>query len=95
MSQKIMVSAAASWNGVTSFVNPALTKVTGAYYKNHMKKPMLPACRNLYPVNYFYYIHDGARSHISKTVQPLERGSWTLLRYQGPMATLLPRLKSA
>ena len=40
----------------------------------------------MYPVNNFYYIHDVARSHISKTVQLLERGSRTSLRYQGPMA---------
>ena len=56
---------------------------------------MLPACRKLYPANDFYYIHDEAQSHISKTIQLLERGSRTSLRYQGPMATLLPRLKSA
>ena len=54
------------------FVNPALTKVTGAYYKDHLKKQMLPACRKLYPANDFYYINGGARSHISKTVQLLE-----------------------
>ena len=69
--------------------------VTGTYYKKHLKKKMLPAFRKLYPANDFYYIHDGARSNISKTVQLLERGIRTSLHYQRPMSTLLPRLKSA
>ena len=56
---------------------------------------MLPACRKLYPANDFYYIHDKAWSHISKTVRLLENWSWTSLRYQEPMAFLLPRLKFA
>ena len=43
-----MVSAAASWNGVKKpfFVNPALTKVTGAYYKNHLKSKCYQLAEN-------------------------------------------------
>ena len=97
MSHKIMVSAAASWNGVTKpfFVNPALTKVTGAYYRKPPDKANVTSLQKMYPANDFYYIHDEAGSHISKRVQLLERGSQTSLRYQGPMATLLSRPKSA
>ena len=53
---------------------------------------MLAACRKLYPANNFYYINDGARSHIIKTVQLLERGSQTSLCYHGQWPPCSPDL---
>ena len=87
-----MVSAAASRNVVKKpfFVNPALTKVTGAYYKNHLKSKCYQLAENCtLPTTSTTSIMEHSHTSVKHTVQLLERGSRMSLSYQGPTATLL------
>ena len=50
-------------------MDPQKAKVTGAYYTNHLKKHLIPACKKLYPENNFLVVQDGATNHTSNICQ--------------------------
>lgn len=70
-SVKLMVSACISWNGVTPpfFIDPAKAKVNAVYYRNHLRRQLLPACNRLYPEGDFIFMQDGATSHTANICQ--------------------------
>ena len=69
--EKVMVSAALTWYGVTKpfFVNRRGVKVNGQNYLQHLKKELFPAINRVYPRNDWIYVQDGAPSHRSNLVQ--------------------------
>ena len=50
-------------------MNPGKTKVTAAYYTQHLRRQLIPECETLYPENDFIFQQDGATSHTSNQCQ--------------------------